>query len=54
MKTNDPEIMEIVSKVLADSRIYERMTSFLGIPIIIVFGWVWGKYESIFSIEYEG
>lgn len=54
METSDPKIMDIESEVLVDSRTYERITSFLGIPFIIVFGWVWGKYESIFSIEYEG
>jgi len=54
METNNPEIIENESEVLTDSRIYEKMTSFFGIPLIIVFGWVWGKYESIFSIEYEG
>ena len=54
METTDIEMIEIESEVLTDSRTYEKMTSFFGIPFIVVFGWVWGKYESIFSIEYEG
>lgn len=41
-------------KACVDSRIYERPSFFLGIPFIIVFGGIGSKYESIFSIEYEG
>lgn len=38
---------------LVDSRIYER-SSFIGFPIIVVFGGIGSKYESVFSIEQEG
>ena len=41
-------------KACVDSRIYERPYFFLGVPFIIVFGGIGSKYESIFSIEYEG
>lgn len=46
--------LEIESEALTDSRICEKETSFIGIPIILVFGRLWGKYESIFSIEHDG
>lgn len=43
------------AKALVDSRIYERPSFFLGIPLIfIVFGGIGDKYESVFSVEYEG
>jgi hypothetical protein len=43
------------AKALVDSRIYERPSFFLGIPLIfIVFGGIGNKYESVFSVEYEG
>jgi len=41
-------------KACVDSRIYERPSFFLGILFIIVYGGIGSKYESIFSIEYEG
>jgi len=43
---------EVIAAV--DSRIYERPSSFIGLPFIIVFGGIWSKYESVFSIEQEG
>ena len=47
---------EFGSEVMAavDSRIYERPSSFIGLPFIVVFGGIWSKYESVFSIEHEG
>ena len=30
------------------------LSFFLGLPFIIVFGGIWSKYESVFSIEHEG
>ncbi|WP_232308617.1 hypothetical protein [Methanosarcina lacustris] len=47
---------EFGSEVMAavDSRIYERPSFFLGVPFIFVFGGIWSKYESVFSIEHEG
>lgn len=36
-----------------DSNIINRLTSFLGIPFIIVFGWLNNKYVSIFSVEHN-
>jgi len=44
----------VESKALTDSRICEKMTSFIGVPFILVFGGLWSRYESIFSIEYDG
>ena len=42
------------ARATVDSRIYERPSFFLGLPFIIVFGGIGTKYESVFSIEYEG
>lgn len=44
------------SEVLAavDSRIYERPSSFIGLPVIVVFGGIGSKYESVFSIWQDG
>jgi hypothetical protein len=36
---------------LVDSRIYERPSSFIGFPIIVVFGGIGSKYESVFSLS---
>jgi predicted ABC-type exoprotein transport system permease subunit len=44
----------VESRAMTDSRICEKMTSFIGVPFILVFGGLWGKYESIFSIDYDG
>ena len=49
-RNEDSEIVE--SEVLTDSRISKTMTSFIGIPFFIVFGGLWGKYESMFSIRH--
>ncbi len=51
-QNEDSEIVE--SEALTDSRICEKMTSFIGVPFILVFGGLWGKYESIFSIKHDG
>jgi hypothetical protein len=47
---------EFGNEVMAavDSRIHERPSSFIGLPIIIVFGGIESKYESVFSIKHEG
>ena len=42
------------AEATTDSRICEKITGFMGVPIILVFGGVWSKYESIFSVEYGG
>ncbi|UGV40262.1 hypothetical protein J7W08_09260 [Methanococcoides orientis] len=42
---------EFEGKVLADSRIYEKANSFIGIPIGIVLGKIFGRYESVFTIR---
>ena len=44
----------VETKATVDSRIYERPSFFLGAPFIIVFGGIGSKYESVFSVEYEG
>ncbi|WP_406657199.1 hypothetical protein V7O62_01225 [Methanolobus sp. ZRKC2] len=36
-----------------DSNIVNKVTFFLGIPLIIVFGWLNNKYMSIFSVEHN-
>jgi hypothetical protein len=38
---------------LTDSNIVNKATFFLGIPIIIVFGWLNNKYMSIFSVDHN-
>ena len=48
------ETVGIDTEATIDSRICEKTTSFIGIPFFLVFGGVWGKYESIFSVEHEG
>ncbi|MGB9927967.1 MAG: hypothetical protein ACPK85_06125 [Methanosarcina sp.] len=54
-KPEENEDFGVETKATIDSRIYERPSFFLGIPIIlIVFGGIASKYESIFSVEYEG
>ncbi|MGA9187993.1 MAG: hypothetical protein WB014_05365 [Methanosarcina sp.] len=56
MEKNQEEAEEVGAEARAavDSRIYERPSSFLGLPFIIVFGGIGSKYESVFSIEHEG
>lgn len=51
---NETEKFGVEPKAAIDSRVYERPFYFTGIPFIIVFGGIGSKYESIFSIEYEG
>ena len=48
------ETVGIDTEATIDSRICEKTTSFIGIPFFLVFGGVWGKYESIFSVEHDG
>jgi Na+/proline symporter len=48
------ETVSIDTEATIDSRICEKTTSFIGIPFFLVFGGVWGKYESIFSVEHDG
>jgi len=50
VETINNETVEIESEALTDSRTYEKTSYFLGIPLIIIFGLMCGKYESIFSI----
>ncbi|MEL4306258.1 hypothetical protein [Methanococcoides sp. LMO-2] len=42
---------ELEGEVLVDSRIYEKANSFIGIPIGIVLGKIFGRYESVFSLR---
>jgi len=51
-QNEDSEIVK--SEALTDSRICKTMTSFIGIPVFIVFGGLWGKYESMFSVKHGG
>ncbi|MDY0387272.1 MAG: hypothetical protein RBT65_09115 [Methanolobus sp.] len=48
---NEEETIE--ANAVTDSSIVNRLTSFLGIPFIIVFGWLNNKYVSIFSVEHN-
>ncbi len=50
----ETETVSIDTEATIDSRICEKTTSFIGIPFFLVFGSVWGKYESIFSVEHDG
>ncbi|MGP8330859.1 MAG: hypothetical protein ACT6FB_00700 [Methanosarcinaceae archaeon] len=49
-QNEETEIVE--SEALTDSRISKSTTSFVGIPFFIVFGGLWGKYESMFTVRY--
>ncbi|AKB83935.1 hypothetical protein MSBR3_3357 [Methanosarcina barkeri 3] len=51
---NENEEFGVEAKAAVDSRTYERPSFFIGVPIGIVFGGIGSKYESVFSIEYEG
>ncbi|WP_135609907.1 hypothetical protein [Methanococcoides sp. AM1] len=42
---------EFEGLVLGDSRIYEKANSFVGIPIGIVLGKIFGRYESVFTVR---
>lgn len=44
----------VEAKATVDSRIYERPSFFLGAYFIFAFGGIGSKYESVFSVEYEG
>ncbi|MDW7775819.1 MAG: hypothetical protein SCH39_05690 [Methanosarcinales archaeon] len=52
--TNNTEETGVDTEATTDSRICEKTTSFIGVPFFLVFGGVWGKYESIFSVKHEG
>ncbi|MDW7733591.1 MAG: hypothetical protein SCH66_14330 [Methanolobus sp.] len=49
---DEEETIEV--SVVTDSNIVNKVTFFLGIPIIVVFGWLNNKYMSIFSVEHNG
>jgi hypothetical protein len=51
MTLNEEETIEAYA--VTDSNIVSRVSSFWGIPIIIVFGWLNIKYVSVFSVEYN-
>lgn len=53
-RKNETEEFGVEAKAAVDSRIYERPSFFLGALFTIVFGGIGSKYESVFSIEYEG
>lgn len=44
----------VEAKATVDSRVYERPSFFLGAIFIFAFGGIGSKYESVFSVEYEG
>lgn len=44
----------VESTCLGDSKVYERPYFFIGVPLGIVLGGIFSKYESIFSIINEG
>lgn len=48
------ETIEIDTEATTDSRICEKTTSFIGIYFFLVFGGIWGKNESFFSVEHDG
>ena len=48
------ESFGVESTCLGDSRVYERPFFFIGVPFILTLGGIFSKYESIFSIAYEG
>ncbi|WP_135607263.1 hypothetical protein [Methanococcoides methylutens] len=51
LSKTSPAQEEFEGKVLADSRIYEKANFFVGIPIGIVLGKIFSKYESVFTIR---
>ncbi len=51
--TEDQTCEEFSACVLTNSSIYKVPTIFVGIPILIVFGELGSKYESVFLAEYE-
>ncbi len=53
-KISETETIGVDTEATTDSRICEKITWFMGIPLIFVFGGVWRKYESIFSVKYGG
>ena len=53
-RNSETETIGVDTEALTDSRISKTMTSFIGIPFFIVFGGLWGKYESVFSVRHGG
>ena len=53
-RNSETETIGVDTEATTDSRICEKITGFLGVPLILVFGGVWRKYESIFSVKYAG
>ena len=53
-RNSETEIIGVDAEATTDSRICKTMTSFIGIPFFIVFGGLWGKYESMFSVRHGG
>ncbi len=43
----------IEAYAVTDSNIVNKTTFFLGIPLIIVFGWLNNKYMSVFSVDHN-
>ncbi len=44
----------VESEALSDSKVYERPSFFFGIPFGFVLGGVFSRYESLYSMEYDG
>ncbi len=54
IKSGEVESEGVESEALSDSKVYERPSFFFGIPFGFVFGGVFSRYESLFSIGYAG
>ena len=54
VKPGGVESEGVESKALSDSKVYERPSFFFGIPFGFVLGGVFNRYESLFSMEYDG
>ncbi|AKB23652.1 hypothetical protein MSMTP_0183 [Methanosarcina sp. MTP4] len=54
IKSGEVESEGVESEALSDSKVYERPSFFFGIPFGFVLGGVFSRYESLFSMEYDG
>ena len=54
IKSEEVESEGVESEALSDSKVYERPSFFFGIPFGFVLGGIFNRYESLFSMEYDG
>jgi len=54
IKSGEVESEGVESEALSDSKVYERPSFFFGIPFGFVLGGVFSRYESLFSMDYDG